>query len=87
MGLIEHSKRFLWVGAGALGSMHYSILLQSCLVFHAFEQRKVFPSKSLHFPEYEEIPFVPVAGSAGPSRIWLMTAFLTLLETCNIGHK
>ena len=76
MGLIGHNKRFLWAGVGAAGSMHDSTLLQSCPIFHAFEEGEVLPSKSLHLPEHGEIPFVTVGDSAFPSRVWLMKAFL-----------
>ena len=75
MGLIGHNKRFLWAGVGAPGSMHDSTLLQSCPIFHAFEEGEVLPSKSLHLPEHGEIPFVAVGDSAFPSRVWLMKAF------------
>ena len=75
MGLIGHNKRFLWAGVGAAGSMHDSTLLQSCPIFHAFEEGEVLPSKSLHLPEHGEIPFVTVGDSAFPSRVWLMKAF------------
>ena len=55
--------------------MHDSTLLQSCPIFHAFEKGEALPNKSLHLPEYGEIPFVTVGDSAFPSRIWLMKAF------------
>ena len=55
--------------------MHDSTLLQSCPIFHAFEQGEVLPNKTLHLPEYGEIPFMTVGDSAFPSRIWLMKAF------------
>ena len=65
MGLIGASKRFLWAGVGAPGSMHDSTLLQSTQIFHEIESGNLLPNKVLSLPGYGKVPFVTVGDAHG----------------------